>query len=264
VRLGRFSGMSPGEISSEGDSLLEAPRMQVEMPIRKMESRSPLAQLLHALNQPLTGLQCSMEVALAAPRTPEQYVAGLREGLELTGRMRDLVEAIREVAEVEERWKDSEGTDLKMVLREVAGELARVGEGKGVRIALDISQADISEAGFEADISEASWLRINATKRSVTAFVFRLVESVLSLAQRESEVRIEAGIQAEVGAVERSRQIRVRCRWRAPASSSSFSRPELGLLIARAGWERAGAVWERERAGDLETVILHIPQASAS
>jgi hypothetical protein len=26
--------------------------------------RSPLARLLHALNQPLTGLQCSMEVAL--------------------------------------------------------------------------------------------------------------------------------------------------------------------------------------------------------
>ncbi len=59
--------------------------------------RSPLAELLHALNQPLTGLQCSMEVALAGPRTNEEYVQGLREGLVLTGRMRVLVEAIREV-----------------------------------------------------------------------------------------------------------------------------------------------------------------------
>ena len=35
----------------------------------KTGKRSPLGQLLHALNQPLTGLQCSMEVALAVPRT---------------------------------------------------------------------------------------------------------------------------------------------------------------------------------------------------
>jgi len=69
---------------------------------RKTANRSPLAQLLHALNQPLTGLQCSMEVALGRPRTNEEYVQGLRQGLELTGRMRALVQAIREVAEVEE------------------------------------------------------------------------------------------------------------------------------------------------------------------
>jgi hypothetical protein len=31
--------------------------------------RSPLVQLLLALNQPLTGLQCSMEVALASGRS---------------------------------------------------------------------------------------------------------------------------------------------------------------------------------------------------
>jgi hypothetical protein len=44
-----------------------------------------MEQLLHGLNQPLTGLQCSMEVALAAPRTVEYYTQRLREGLELTG-----------------------------------------------------------------------------------------------------------------------------------------------------------------------------------
>ena len=69
--------------------------------LEKMDARGPLAQLLHALNQPLTGLQCSMEVALASPRTVEQYAQGLREGLELTERMRALVEAIREVADVD-------------------------------------------------------------------------------------------------------------------------------------------------------------------
>ncbi len=63
--------------------------------------RSPLERLLHGLNQPLTGLQCSMEVALASPRSVEYYVERLRDGLALTERMRALVEAMREVVDVE-------------------------------------------------------------------------------------------------------------------------------------------------------------------
>ncbi len=31
------------------------------------KNRSPLAHLLHALNQPLTGLECSLELAVAGP-----------------------------------------------------------------------------------------------------------------------------------------------------------------------------------------------------
>jgi len=58
--------------------------------------------LLHALNQPLTGLQCSLELALVSPRPAEQYVRTLREGLELTGRMRVLVQAVRELADLDQ------------------------------------------------------------------------------------------------------------------------------------------------------------------
>src|SRR5579863_8354522 len=65
-------------------------------------SRSPLQHLLHALNQPLTGLHCSLELALVGQRTPEQYVRALSEGLELAGRMSVLVGAIRELVETEE------------------------------------------------------------------------------------------------------------------------------------------------------------------
>jgi signal transduction histidine kinase len=63
--------------------------------------RNLLAHLLHALNQPLTGLQCSLELAAASPQRREEYVRTLREGLELTGRMRILVEAIRELADTQ-------------------------------------------------------------------------------------------------------------------------------------------------------------------
>src|SRR5262249_4305269 len=60
------------------------------------------AQLLHALNQPVTGLQCSLELALAGPRTERRYVDCIEGGLELTERMRHLVMAIRELVDVEE------------------------------------------------------------------------------------------------------------------------------------------------------------------
>src|ERR1700676_3753274 len=74
---------------------LASPRATEILP----RGRSPLAHLLHALNQPLTGLQCSMELALSGPRRPEECVRTLREGLELTERMRILVEAIRELTD---------------------------------------------------------------------------------------------------------------------------------------------------------------------
>ena len=45
---------------------------------------APRAHLLHALNQPLTGLQCSLELAVAGLHSAEHYIRTLREGLELT------------------------------------------------------------------------------------------------------------------------------------------------------------------------------------
>src|SRR5258708_36391313 len=91
------------------------------------KGRSPMEQLLHGLNQPLTGLQCSMEVALASPRSVEYYVQGLRDGLALTERMRTLVEAMREVAgagaETNERSGGGGGENL---FQEGGGELRPV------------------------------------------------------------------------------------------------------------------------------------------
>jgi signal transduction histidine kinase len=212
------------------------PAAEKARPLAKTEARSPLAQLLHALNQPLTGLQCSMEVALAGPRTPEQYVRGLREGLELTERMRVLVGAIREVADVEgEKNEEQETTELKTLLREVLDDLAPVAEGKGVRIALDGSAA--------------SWV-VRAARRRLATVVFRLLESALSLADPGSTMRIEMD-----GAPD---EVWMRIRWHGARPPWAFSRPELGLLVAQAGLERGGAEWERERTENLETVTVRL------
>ncbi len=212
--------------------------------------RSPLAQLLHALNQPLTGLQCSMEVALAVPRTSEQYAQGLRAGLELTERMRALVGAIREVVDGEEENERNDDepnndvperpTDLQALLREVLDDLGPVAEVNRVRIALDDS----------ADSS--LWVRFE--RRRLSGLLFRTLESVLSLAEPGSVLRIETGGRADPATNRAGFSI----GWSQEMKLVEFSRPELGLLVAQAGWERAGAIWERERTGNLERVTVKL------
>jgi hypothetical protein len=213
--------------------------------------QSPLAQLLHALNQPLTGLQCAMEVALAGPRTKEQYVQGLREGLAMTGRMRALVGAIREVADGEEGKSEGPGSESKTVdfttvLREALDELWPVAEVNGVRMTLACS----------SDLS----LLVKAGRRRLSSLVFRTLESALSLAERGSGLRIEMGSGADAAA----EGVWIRLCWHAGARTAEFSRPKLGLLVAQAGWERVDAKWERERTGKLETVTVRLPSLAAS
>jgi signal transduction histidine kinase len=221
----------------------------IEIQTEDLRSRTPLAQLLHALNQPLTGLQCAMEVALAAPRSNEQYVRGLREGLELTERMRALVETIREVADgVDEAPHSREAAvmvELKAALSGVVGELAPVAEAKGVSLVV-----------IEAP---ASPLTVQAGQQALTRLLFRLLESILSLAAQGSVMRIETVHSLpEVSPGTAS----IRIRWRRDdaraAGSRPLSRPELGLLVVQAGCERSGAQWERARTGDLESVTIRL------
>jgi hypothetical protein len=207
--------------------------------------RRPLEQLLHGLNQPLTGLQCSMEVALASVRTPEQYVQGLREGLELTERMRALVEAIREVVEAgqeqeekKEETETQETIELQSLLREAADGLGPVAEEKSVRVTLE-------SAG-----PHPYPLSVRGERRRLGAVAFRFLESVLSLAARGSAVRIETGRELA--------EAWIRVRWHAGRPRAEFSRPELGLLVVQAGWERVGAEWVRERMENRETVTVRL------
>lgn len=207
-------------------------------------NRSPLGQLLHALNQPLTGLQCSLEVGLARPRTPEQYVHGLREGLALAERMRALVEAIREVADIEEENPGAgEAVELDVLLRAAVEELAPVAEVKRIRMAVDCASGPA--AGFA----------VRAARAQLTAVIFRMLDSALSLAGRGTALRIEAGAEANA--------VWMRMRWRAESLRSAFSRPELGLLIARARLERGGAEWKREETEGRETLTVRLPGVPA-
>jgi two-component sensor histidine kinase len=88
--------------------------------------------------------------------------------------------------------------------------------------------------------------------------MFRLLESVIALARPGTEIAISCSLEGGQGAVGIS--------WRdGPAQEHSpFSRPELGLLIARAGWEHAGATWKQESAYGLHSCSIHIAAISGA
>ncbi len=209
---------------------------------RTTTERSPLAQLLHALNQPLTGLQCSLELAVAGPRPSEYYLRTLREGLELTARMRVLVEAIRELTDAQQcRWENPELIRLDALLHDTIDDLRPVAETKNVRMCLAVPAP----------------LTVRNDRKHLESIVFRLLESALSLAQEGTSLRI-----ATTAAQEHACLLVSWNRGPLPAQSP-LSRQELGLLIAEAGWKRAGAQWAATTTEAMQTCSIRLPLASS-
>jgi hypothetical protein len=204
------------------------------------KGRSPLAHLLHALNQPLTGLQCSLELAVASPRPVEQYVRTLREGLDFTGRMRMVVEAIRELEDTQPSdSEDAEPVLLDALLRATADDLLPVAETKSVHLLLE----------------SPAPLPVRADRPYLTTLLCRFLESALSLARQGSDLQITATPEPAHACLVVS--------WKQGPlpEHSPFSRQELGLLVAQAGWERAGAEWSQTRAETTQTCTVRLPLA---
>jgi signal transduction histidine kinase len=205
--------------------------------------RSALAQLLHALNQPLTGLQCSLELAVAQTRPPEQYVRTLHESLELTLRMRLLVEAIRELTDIQQKNAKECGTfQLDALLRETVEDLRPVAASRGVHLI----------------VAPEPPLPVYGDRSHMAQLVFRVLESALSLTRLDGEFRITARREREHAVVDLA--------WSEapPPVLSPFSRAELGLLVARAAWEDVGAHWASVQAGNTQACTIRLALASST
>ena len=79
----------------------------------------------------MTGLQCSLELAVASRRRPEGYVRTIREGLNLTERMRVLVEAIRELTDTQPNAEAEETFRFDELLRDTVDNLRPVAAALG-------------------------------------------------------------------------------------------------------------------------------------
>jgi K+-sensing histidine kinase KdpD len=203
-----------------------------------LNGRTPLAHLLHALNQPLTGLQCSLELALVRPRSAEEYARTIREAQDLTGRMRVLVEALREIADSESsREREQSSISLNDLLATNVEELLPVAEVLGIRLRARVAAA----------------LQVRGNSSLLSEVFFRLLDSALSLARPKSDLLIAAAAEQE------SAVIRVGWSCGPLPEFSPFSRQELGLLIAQAGWEHVGGVWIQGGSGKEQMCELCMP-----
>lgn len=206
------------------------------------ETREPnmLALLLHALNQPLTGLQCSLELASSAPRSNEQQSRTLQESLVLTARMRLLVEALREVVHSSEAAQTMSDFDLEVALADCVDQLRPVAAARGV----------------EFEVVSRDALPIQADSNRIATVLLRTMTAALSLCQEITILHIEAAAEGDRATVTIS--------WtpgRAP-EFSPFSRPELGLIIAEAAWESSGGRWAKLREENRYACALQWPLAS--
>jgi len=75
--------------------------------LSKVDRRQYLSEAFHTMSQPLTGLQCGLELAVAIPRDPEEYRRRICEALEITTRLRHLTAALRELVEAEDVGEDA-------------------------------------------------------------------------------------------------------------------------------------------------------------
>ena len=201
------------------------------------KGRTPLAHLLHALNQPLTGLQCSLELAVAGPRPTDQYIRTLREGLDLVSRMRLLVEAIREVAVTQPSSREEPVFfRLETLLFDAAAELQAVAAARNVRIRVTADSA----------------LQVWADRARIATLFFRLLDSALNLSSEHTVLQVTAIAEHDRACLSFS--------WSRGAAPeySPFSRPDLGLLVAQTTWEQAGGSWDEIHTDAARTCVLRL------
>ena len=206
--------------------------------INSSERQSSIGYLLHALNQPLTGLQCSLELAVSSPRSEEQYVRALREALELTGRMRGLVEALRELADLPSS---------------VAGECSLFAVDEMLLAAAEELRAVAEVKGVHLRVVSGVPLPVQGARSRLTSVLFRVLSSALSLCDKETELRVVAAAENGSGTLCFS--------WTQSTlpKDSPFSRPELGLLLAQAVWQEAGGSCDLIRSDKKRTCSMRLP-----
>ncbi|HEV2398298.1 MAG TPA: hypothetical protein VGS27_15255 [Candidatus Sulfotelmatobacter sp.] len=189
---------------------------------REDRNRSPLALLIHALNQPLTGLQCSIELALAGRRPAEYYIRTLREGLDLLSRMRVLVEGLRELSEYQSLVRERVELRLDELIEQVAGELRPIADAKKVTL----------------QVSTPERLLTFGCRSHLLSLLFRSVDAVLSLADQRSELKIEGSKTRD------SMFFTISWSGSALPGHSPISAPAVSLIIAEAEWRQLGAGWK--------------------
>ena len=191
----------------------------------KLEQESLLPELLHALNQPLTSLRCSLEVTLLQPRDSDEYRRRLRESLKLTEDITVLASGIRELIDVEQPIAQPRAVFLDKILQFSTRELMPLAEAERVGISI-LCTPSLTALGDEQQLS--------------TAIIY-LLSFLLNRSSQGGEVNVLAKRNGEEIALafELSESVTQGSGSKPPAKPGA-ARAYLRLLIARRIFEMAG------------------------
>lgn len=222
-------------------------------PIAASEAKPLLADLFHALNQPLTTMRCSLELALHQPRSLEQYREEVRGALERAEQVIRLVAGIRQLVEAEDPGDDRRVPILESALREVVADLAPLAELLQVRLLVRCDSP--GQVRFEAHrLRQALFLLLEFALSSSpcgAAVEIHLAESAQECVLTVTTIPI--GIAAEETAAEDEPE------WKAKELEQ-----RLGLATARRMFETAGGHFGAEENGEPRRLEIRLPRAASA
>jgi len=105
------------------------------------ERQQLIADLFHALNQPLTTLRCSLELTLIQPRTPEQNAETIKQALSQAEQASWVAAGLRELVASDDPGDEREVVELEVCLQQVVLDLLPLAEAAGVYVSVRRSSA---------------------------------------------------------------------------------------------------------------------------
>jgi two-component system, OmpR family, sensor histidine kinase VanS len=215
----------------------------------KIEQESLLPELLHALNQPLTSLRCSLEVTLLQPRDSDEYRRRLRESLKLTEDITVLACGIRELIDVEQPIAQPRAVSLDKILQFSARELMPLADAEGVGISV-LCTPSLTALGDEQQLS--------------TAIIY-LLSFLLNRSSKGGEVNVQAKRDGEEIALafELSESVTQGSGSKPPAQPGA-ARAYLRLLVARRIFEVAGGTVRVDLDSKRGSIRICLPRLRAT
>ena len=225
------------------------------------ESPRLVADLFHALSQPLTTLCCSLELTLQQTPTEKQYRESVARALAQAEQVSWLATGIRELLDAGDAGPDLEVLQMQAAVHDAVTDLLSVAELAGVRICyLPRSPGSVR---FEA--------------RRLRRGLFHLMGFVvgwgggavvrIELSESGEQVVLALTVSGE-GISREAMESAESPESSSPASSSQDALPRdltrrLGLGIARATFEAAGGSFRAERGIESMIVEVRLPRVAA-
>jgi len=212
------------------------------------EYQNLLADLFHALSQPLTTLQCCLAGSLQKPQSTPRYRRDLQTALQQARSVVFLTAAIRELVVCEVSLEPPHKSDLSACVREVVDDLLPVAKSAGLQLSLTCRGSCHVKL-------EAGRLRQG---------VFYVIESALNHSRPGSEIGIcvtqegsESGLTIRIPVLLRKNR-RVS---RKSVGIVSDLRQRLTLAVARHTFESAAGSFRIRRGSRQTTLIIRLPRS---